>query len=115
METERKSIVVASLWMVVLSLALFFLPLVNGLLGGLVGGYFAGSWRRGLLAALVPAAIVAAGTWWLLAAFDAPVMGLGAGVAIGVLVAFADVGLFLGAAVGGVLAETRQRSANFAR
>src|SRR5690606_22057250 len=45
-EVERKSIWVASVWMVVISLVLFFLPLINGLLGGAAGGYLAGTWKR---------------------------------------------------------------------
>src|SRR5690606_11411936 len=111
----RRSIPVASIWMVVISLALFFLPLVNGLLGGVVGGYLAGNWKRGLLASLLPAAILAVGTWLLLIAFQLPVVGLLAGTAVGVLVLFADIGLFLGAVVGGVIAESRERSPNYAR
>lgn len=115
METERKSIVVASIWMVVISLSLFFLPLVNGLLGGATGGYLAGNWKRGLLAAVLPAIVLSVGTWLLLTAFDMPVVGLVAGTAIGFLVVFADIGLFLGAVVGGIIAESRQHRVNYAR
>lgn len=105
----RTNVIVASLWMIVITLALFFLPLVNGLIGGAVGGYKAGTSRRGIIAALVPAVVVAFGVWVLLLLFDAPVLGLVAGLSIAVLIIFADVGMFLGAAIGGYLAQSRRQ------
>jgi hypothetical protein len=39
MLTSRSSIVGASIWMVLVTLVLLFLPGVNGLIGGAVGGY----------------------------------------------------------------------------
>lgn len=104
-----KSVVVAALWMVGISLALFFLPLINGIVGGLVGGYKAGDWKRGLLAALIPAAVVAALLWLLFIAFDAPVFGLVAGATVGALVVLADIGLLAGAIVGGAWAQQQPR------
>lgn len=115
METEHKSIWVASLWMIVISLVLFFLPLLNGLIAGVVGGYLAGTWKRGLAAAVLPALIVAAGIWLLLIALSLPVVGLLAGTTVGVLVLFADAGLFVGAAVGGLIADSRVQRPNYAR
>lgn len=67
--------------MVFLSLALFFFPLVNGLIAGLVGGYKVGSPGRALLAAILPAALVAGGLWVVFALFDAPIRGVLAGAA----------------------------------
>ena len=93
--------IIGSLWMVLLSLALFFLPLVNGLIAGVVGGYKVGGVRRALLAAVLPAIVVAAGMWIAFALFDAPLWGILAGMAVGILVLLADVGLFIGAAIGG--------------
>jgi hypothetical protein len=55
----RSSIVAASLWMLVISLLLFWLPFVGPLLGGIVGGRKAGGVGRAILAALVPAFVVA--------------------------------------------------------
>ncbi|HWM86825.1 MAG TPA: hypothetical protein VNO33_13325, partial [Kofleriaceae bacterium] len=100
---ERRSILVGSLWMVFLSLALFFVPALNGLIAGLVGGYKVGSIGRALVAAILPAIVVAGGLWAGFALFDAPVWGLLAGTAIGVLILLADLGLLIGAAIGGAI------------
>lgn len=100
---QRKNIFVSALWMVIVTLALFFLPLINGLIGGAVGGYKAGGVKRALLAALVPAAVVALGLWLLLVAFEAPLLGLVAGTAAGILILLADLGIFVGAIIGGAL------------
>lgn len=104
---DRTNIVMASVWMVVISLLLFFLPLVNGLIGGAVGGYKAGSPSRGFMAALIPALIVGAALWAIFALFGGPVMGFFAGAAAGMLVLLADIGLMIGALIGGYLAENR--------
>lgn len=107
MDTDRTNVVLASAWMVGICLLLFFLPLVNGLIGGAVGGYKAGTPSRGAIAALIPALIVTAALWAIFAVFGGPVLGFFAGAAAGVLVLLADVGLFIGALIGGYLAETR--------
>lgn len=99
----------AAVVMVAISLVLFFIPLINGLIGGLVGGYMTGSVRRGLIAAIIPAIAVAVGLFLLLLLFEAPIVGVFAGLAGGVLVLLADVGLFLGAALGGSLAQSGRR------
>ena len=56
----RNSIVGASVWMLVISLLLFWLPFVGPLLGGVIGGRKAGGVVRAFIAALVPAFIVGA-------------------------------------------------------
>lgn len=104
---RRSSVPVGSLWMVGLSLVLFFIPGINGLVGGLVGGYKVGGVGRALVAAILPAIIVGAGLWVLLAAFELPILGFVAGAAIGLLVLFADLGLFIGALIGGLLGRHR--------
>lgn len=108
MDSDRTNIVVASFWMVGISILLFFLPLLNGLIGGVVGGYKAGTPKRGIIAALIPSLIVAAALWAIFAVFGGPVMGFFAGAAAGLLVLLADVGLFIGALAGGYFAETRR-------
>jgi len=100
---RRAPVVVGSLWMVLISIALFFVPAINGLVGGLVGGYKVGGVGRALAAAVLPAAVVAVGMWILFALFDAPLWGVLAGTAVAVLVLLADIGLFIGAAIGGAL------------
>lgn len=104
---DGSTVVVGSLWMVGITLLLFFLPLVNGLVGGLVGGYKVGSPGRALIASILPGLAVAVGLWLLLAAFDLPIVGLFAGLAGGIAVLLSEVGLLVGALGGGLLARTR--------
>jgi hypothetical protein len=104
---DRSSILAGSLWMIAISLALFFLPLVNGLIGGFIGGYKVGAVGRALVAAILPAAFVAVGLWLLFALGNAPVWGVVAGLTGAMLVALADVGIFVGAAIGGAVAARR--------
>jgi hypothetical protein len=94
--------------MVVLSLLLFFVPLINGFIGGLVGGYKVGTVKRALVAAILPAIVVAIGLWLILIAFDAPVIGFVAGTAAAVIVLLSDIGLFIGAAIGGAISSARR-------
>lgn len=104
MATHREtSLVVSALWMIGISLVLFFLPAINGLIGGGVGGYKAGSVKRGLGAALLPAIIVGAGIWLLLAVFEAPILGFLAGIAVGLWALISSIGLLIGAAIGGAV------------
>ena len=109
MYKHNSNLITASAWMVGLSLLLFFLPAVNGLIGGAVGGYKAGTPGRGVMAALIPAAVIAIGLWVLMVMGGAPVWGLFAGTAVGILVIGSEVGLFIGAIVGGFIGQTRSR------
>jgi hypothetical protein len=99
--TGRSSIVGGSLWMIGISLALFFLPAINGFLGGVVGGYKVGGAGRALAAAILPAVAVGLGLWLLLAVLDAPLIGLLSGVTLLVLILCSSLGLLVGAAIGG--------------
>lgn len=102
---DRSSVVVGSLWMIGVSLLLFFLPLINGVIGGLIGGYKVGGVKRALVAAILPAVVVALGLWVIFFILDAPVWGFLAGVTGALLVVLADVGIFIGAAIGGAMAK----------
>lgn len=93
--------------MIGLTLGLFFLPAINGLVGGFVGGYKVGSMRRGLMAAAIPAVVAAVGLWLLFAILGSPVVGILTGSALGLMIALSELGLFVGAALGGYTAETR--------
>ena len=101
----QSSIVVASMWMVLISLLLFFLPVINGFIGGAVGGYKVGSVGRALIAAVLPAIVVALGLWGIFLVYEAPVWGVLAGTTAGMLVAISDLGIFVGAAFGGALSR----------
>lgn len=107
---QHASILVGSLWMIGLSLLLFFVPAVNGLIAGVVGGYLVGSIGRALGAAVLPALIVAAGLWILLGLLGLPVIGFFAGAAVGFWVLLSEVGLLIGATVGGAAHQLLQHS-----
>lgn len=102
-ERGETSLVVCALWMIGISLLLFFLPALNGLIGGAVGGYKAGSAMRGLGAAILPAIVSGIGIWILLGIFDAPILGFLAGMAVGVWALISSIGLLIGAAIGGAV------------
>lgn len=101
---EGTSVVASALWMIGISLVLFFLPAVNGLIGGAVGGYKAGSLGRAVSAAILPAVVVGLATWGLIALLDAPVLGLISGVAVSIWALLSSIGLLIGAAIGGAVA-----------
>jgi hypothetical protein len=105
MTARRSSIVAASLWMLVISLLLFWLPFLGPLLGGIVGGRKAGGVGRAILAALVPAFVTAVLLFVLATALTAmPLIGAVAAAGGFVLVA-AQVGpMILGAILGGLMA-----------
>ena len=95
----------AILWMFILSLLLFWIPIVGSLIAGFVGGRKAGSLRNAVLAVFLPGVLFGA----LLFAFATtltgiPLLGAVAGAG-GLLLAFAHAGpLLLGAVVGALLA-----------
>jgi hypothetical protein len=105
-EDNAKNVVLGSVWMVILALGLFFLPAVNGVFAGMVGGYMVGSTKRALMAAIIPAFIIAGGLWVLLATLDFPVVGFFIGAALAIHITLSEIGLFLGAAIGGAVAQT---------
>lgn len=104
---RQTSLFICALWMVGISLLLFFLPALNGLIGGGVGGYKAGSVGRGLGAAILPSLFVGGAIWVLLAIFDAPVLGFISGLAIGIWALISSIGLLIGALIGGAMAPER--------
>jgi hypothetical protein len=95
----------AMVWMFVLSLLLFWLPLLGMFIAGLVGGRKAGSVGTAILAVLLPGLVVA-GLMFLLATFltGMPLLGAIAGFGTGVLIVANVVPLLGGAVVGGLLA-----------
>lgn len=99
----RASIIEGALWMVGLSVLLFFVPLLNGFIGGLVGGYRVGGVGRAMAAAFMPAVFASILLWFLFSIVGLPVVGFFAGAGAALLVVLLDVGIFIGAAVGGAL------------
>jgi hypothetical protein len=95
----------AMVWMFVLSLLLFWLPLIGMFIAGLVGGRKAGGVGTAILAVLLPGVVVAGLMFFLATALTGmPLLGAIAGFGTGVLIV-ANVGpLLAGAVVGGLLA-----------
>jgi hypothetical protein len=95
----------ATVWMLVLSLLLFWLPVLGMFIAGLVGGRKAGGVGTAIAAALLPSLVVAAVMFFLATALTGmPLLGAIAGFGAGVLVVANVVPLLAGAVVGGILA-----------
>lgn len=103
--SDKDSIVVASLIMVVLAILIGWVPVVGPAVAGYVGGRKAGSAGRGLIAGLIPALIVGILVGVILALFDLPIIGTVTGFAIAIWVAIEAIPLLIAAAVGGWLDE----------
>ncbi|MES1940208.1 hypothetical protein T5B8_08193 [Salinisphaera sp. T5B8] len=100
---KQGSIVMAMIWMAVLSLLLFWLPLVGPLVAGFVGGRTAGSASRGLLAALLPAAVLCFVLVGLSGALiGLPIIGMIASAGLFILIVVQSLPLLLGALIGGL-------------
>ncbi|MBZ0145626.1 MAG: hypothetical protein K8F56_18815 [Rhodocyclaceae bacterium] len=99
---------VAVFWMAVLSVLLFFLPLLGPFIAGFVGGRRAGNLANAILAALLPSLILASALLTVTSSI-AGIPILGTVAALGsVAVAFAGAGpLLLGAILGGAITPNR--------
>ncbi len=103
---QRKgSISGAMLWMTVISLLLFWLPVLGAFIAGFVGGRVAGGVGPAIIATILPAVIFGALLFVLATALTGiPLIGAVA-AAGGMVVALAHIGpLLVGAIVGGALA-----------
>lgn len=101
----RGSVVLGGLAMLVVSLLLFWLPLLGPLLAGFVGGWIIRRPGLAVAVALLPAIALGLLIGVVLAVFDLPVIGALAGAATLLVVAFQDVPLFVGAFIGGAMAD----------
>ena len=102
---KQGSIVKGCLWMLIITVLLFWLPLIGPLVAGFVGGKRAGGIGAGIMAAILPAILVG-GLMFALAAMmtGIPVLGVVAGMG-GLALALSLVGpLLIGAVIGGVFA-----------
>ena len=91
----------ATLWMVVLSVLLFWLPTVGPLIAGFVGGRRAGGVGPALGAAVIPAVIVSALIFLAGAVFDLPIIGGLVGTGVLFVILIQSLPLFIGAIGGG--------------
>ena len=102
---KKGGLVSAAVWMLVLSLLLFWLPVLGMFIAGLVGGRKAGSVGTAIAAALLPALVVTVVMFFMATALTGmPVLGAIAGFGAGVFVVANVVPLLVGAVVGGILA-----------
>ena len=98
---QEGSIGSATLWMVVLSVLLFWLPTLGPLIAGFVGGRRAGGVGNALGAAVIPAVIVSALIFLVGAIFDLPIIGGLVGTGILVVILIQSLPLLIGAIGGG--------------
>jgi len=102
---DKGGLATAMVWMLVLSLLLFWLPVLGMFIAGLIGGRKAGSVGTAITAVLLPALVVAVVMFFMATALTGmPVLGAIAGFGAGVLVVANVVPLLVGAVVGGILA-----------
>jgi len=106
-EARENHLVWASLWMTGIPLLFFFLPVVNGLAGGIVGGFRAGSTKSAFLASILPAMAVAFLLWMLLTLVPLTIMGRVSDVSLALLVALSVAAVVIGAGIGGTIAQNR--------
>lgn len=94
------------IWMLVLSLLLFWLPTFGPLIAGAVGGKRAGGVGAGLLAALIPSLLLAGGLAFFATALTGlPLIGVVAGMGTMALLLLEIGPLLVGAIIGGLLAD----------
>ncbi len=99
------SIIGGMIWMAIISILLFWLPVFGPLLAGIVGGKKAGSVGNGILAVLLPSIILAGLLFFFSSVLTGlPVIGLVAGMGVMVLMLLGIGPLLVGAIVGGALA-----------
>lgn len=105
MSDSNGSVVAGTLWMILVSILLFWLPTFGPLIAGIVGGKKAGGVGAGIMAALLPSIIVAVLLFTFSTALTTmPIVGAVAGMGIFMLMAIQIGPLLLGAIIGGLMA-----------
>jgi hypothetical protein len=104
-DAPRGSVFMGMVWMFIISLLLFWLPVFGGLIAGVVGGKAAGGVGRAITAVFLPGLLLAAALFVFATLLTGlPVIGAVAAMG-GMVLAFAHVGpMLLGAIIGGLLA-----------
>ena len=106
MSESEGSITSGMLWMLFISILLFWLPVIGPLIAGIVGGKKAGGIGAAIMAVFLPAIIVGVGAFALASVLSGlPAFGMVAALG-GVTLALMNVGpLLVGAIVGGILSK----------
>lgn len=108
MEHEHKKILGPSIWMIIISLLLFWLPGVGPLIAGYVGGKMAGDVSHAFKAALLPMVLVGVVVFFAITLIGLPIVGAIAGAAVIIYIAIIEIALIAGAVVGGLLASAEE-------
>ncbi len=105
---NKGSVFSGMMWMIFLSVLLFWLPLLGPLLAGIVGGKKSGGVLRALAACVLPIVILSAVVWLSFAVVGLPFHGLVIAGLVGTSLVpyllFHNFALVCGALVGGALA-----------
>jgi hypothetical protein len=104
-EEKKGSILGAIIWMFIISLLLFWLPVIGPLVAGIVGGKKAGGIGSALLAVLLPGIVFGVILFFIATSLTGlPIIGAIAGAG-GFILSLAHIGpLLIGAIIGGILA-----------
>ncbi len=105
MSEGKGSIIGAIIWMFIISLLLFWLPVLGPLVAGIVGGKKAGGIGNALLAVFLPGIVFGILLFFIATSLTGlPIIGAIAGAG-GLILALAHIGpLLIGAIIGGILA-----------
>ena len=104
MQPRQGSILAGAGWMVLLSILLFWLPIVGPLIAGFIGGRVAGSAGNGFVAAILPAIIIGLIVFGIATFFGLPFIGVIVGTTLFILIIFHSVWVIIGGIIGGALA-----------
>ncbi len=105
MSEGKGSIIGAIIWMFIISLLLFWLPVLGPLVAGIVGGKKAGGIGNALLAVFLPGIVFGVLLFFIATSLTGlPIIGAIAGAG-GLILALAHIGpLLIGAIIGGIIA-----------
>lgn len=101
----KGSVLSGMIWMAIISILLFWLPVFGSLIAGVVGGKKAGGVWNGMVAVFLPAVLLAALLFFFGSALTGvPILGMLAGMGVFVLIVAGIGPLLVGAIIGGALA-----------
>lgn len=101
------SILAAAIWMFVLSLLLFWLPLIGPVIAGFIGGQKAGTPGGAIVAGIIPAIAVALLLLLVGSLFALPIIGVLVGAGIFLVIVVQSIPLLVGAFLGGAMSGRR--------
>ncbi len=104
---QNRRFVSASITMGLLTASLFFIPIVNGVVGGAVGGYKVASPLQAVYVVLVVIPPLAIVLYLIYSTAGAPVFGVPYHPSVITLISTGCVGLLLGAVLGGIAGAAR--------